>query len=167
MGVFMYLRFIFDRNIKIGRRSRISWSVLIKNSQGDIKLGNYFHAKRNTTIHAVGGSINIDNNCFINESCEIVSMKRILIGKNCKIGPGVYIYDHNHGIFDRENYSKEEIIIGDNVWIGANAVILKGSHIGDNCIIGASSIISGIIEDNCIVHNNNKLIIKSIIKGEE
>ena len=48
--------------------------------------------------------------------------------------------------------------IGDNVWIGENLVILAGASIGDGCIVGANSVITGSIPDHCIVVGNNKII---------
>lgn len=50
-----------------------------------------------------------------------------------------------------EKYICDDVYIGKNTWIGANAVILKGSHIGDNCVIGAGSVILGDVADNTLV----------------
>ena len=59
-----------------------------------------------------------------------------------------------------DQYGSFRIIIGNNCWIASNVVILKGTKIGNNCVIGAGCIVSGIIPDNSIVRlsNNNYII---------
>ena len=58
------------------------------------------------------------------------------------------IYDHDH-IFDKETgvdrkkYKVAPVVIGKNCWIGANAVILRGTTIGDNCVVGAGCVLKG------------------------
>lgn len=158
-----FIRFKLKRNIHVGRVCLASFYSSIKAQfGGKVKIGTGFHSRRNVTVHADGGEIFIDNNCFINEGCVIVSKEKVSIGENCKFGPGVYIYDHNHGIKDREEYSFSPVSIGNNVWIGANAVILKGSKIGDNCVIGASTVVSGEVKENTIVYNKREMIFKPI-----
>ena len=62
----------------------------------------------------------------------------------------------------RESIVKQEVIIGDNVWIGNGSIILKGVHIGDNVIIGAGSIVNKDIPSNCIAVGNPAKIVKKI-----
>ena len=73
------------------------------------------------------------------------------IGKNCSVSPGVVFAPvslHNNSLWLRENNilsqyeSKKKIIIGDDVWIGANSTILPGIEIGNSCIIGANTLVN-------------------------
>ena len=77
----------------------------------------------------------------------IVSHDRVFIDEGTIIAPHVYIYDHDHkienGIVSRNTYNKKAVYIGKNVWIGANTVILRGTEIGDNCVIVAGCVIKG------------------------
>ena len=114
-----------------------------------------------------GAKISIGDNCRIN-GAYIHAQKSIVIGKNCVIATGVNIIDSNgHQVkslnrtIGRDN--PEDIIIGDNVWIGMNATILKGTMIGDNSIVTAGSVIKGIVPPDSIA-STNKLIIKEIKK---
>ena len=70
--------------------------------------------------------------------------------------------NHNHELnnvpFRFQGYSGERVIIGKNCWIGCNASILSGVKIGDNCVIGASSVITKDIPDNSIVVGVNRIL---------
>ena len=100
------------------------------------------------------GKIIIKKNTFLNNNCQIIAHKNIEIGKNVSFGPNVLVYDHDHA-FNQNGiilgkYNCDDVIIGDNVWIGANSVILKGSKIGNNSIIAAGSIVKGNVPENTV-----------------
>ena len=107
--------------------------------------------------------IEIGENCFFNNGCIVICRKNIKIGNNCSFGPNVMIFDHDHDMNSddyRKNFICKEIRIGSNVWIGANTIILKGTSIGDNCVIAAGSIVMGQIEDNSIYYNRREIVKK-------
>lgn len=95
-----------------------------------------------------GASIELGERAYLNADCKLVSHERIQIGQDTIIGPNVLFFDHDH-VFDvetgvkRKEYKSSEIVIGDNCWIGAGAIILRGTHVGDNCVIGAGSVVKG------------------------
>lgn len=111
--------------------------------------------------------ITIGNNCRIN-GAYIHAKKSITIGNNCVIASGVNIIDSNgHQTLstDRTIGSDipSEIIIGNNVWIGINVIVLKGSRIGDNCVLAAGSVVKGEIPSNTIVRTN-QINLEKIVK---
>ena len=57
-------------------------------------------------------------------------------------------------------FKNKKIIIGNNVWIGANAIILKGARIGDNAVIAAGTVVMGDVPDNSVGYNRKELEIK-------
>lgn len=132
------------------------------------KYGQHFNFRNNTTILIEeGGYIELGSNCFLNNGTSITSMIGIVIGNNCIFGENVKIYDHNHVFKDinkpirEQGFSLKPISIGNNCWIGSNAVILRGVNIGDNCVIGAGCVISEDIPINSIVRFNcNNLLIE-------
>jgi acetyltransferase-like isoleucine patch superfamily enzyme len=92
--------------------------------------------------------------------------KKIQIGDNTAIGPNVLIFDHNHDYLSddfRNNYICDDIIIGNNVWIGGGAIILAGSKIGDNSVIAAGTIVNTTIPSNTVYYNKRTGISKQII----
>lgn len=117
-------------------------------------------------------TLEIGENCEFGDNTHIVALHEVKIGKNVLLASKVFISDTNHGIykglrqdspFTRPNDRKltyNPVYIGDNVWVGENVVILAGSQIGDGCIIGANSVISGKIPSNSIVVGCNKIIKK-------
>lgn len=98
-------------------------------------------------------------------------MKNIEFGENCLIGGGTKFFDGDH-VFkkDRNNlieispteFKTSPIKIGNNVWTGANCIVLKGVTIGDNVILGAGCIIHKDIPPNSLVTNHQELNIKTL-----
>ena len=122
---------------------------------GLITIGNYNQNRGRTWLICDGGDLNIGSHCFFNTNSSITCMSSITIGDNCKFGNNLVIVDHDHN-YRRKDESEPEFIstpvsIGDNTWVGANVVILRGTKIGKNCVIGAGSVVKGIISDNSIL----------------
>ncbi len=93
---------------------------------------------------------------YINRNTFLDAIESLVIGRNCAIGPGCYITDHDHGTnlnFSPLNQPMVAIPtkIGDRVWIGANVTILKGVTIGDDAIIGAGSVVTKNVPEKAIV----------------
>lgn len=115
------------------------------------------------------GQVSIGDNTFFNNSCSINSQGFVNIGNNCLFGENVKIYDHNH-IFNTSNkiidegFSVGDVRIGNNCWLGSNVVILKGTNIGDNCVIAAGSVVSGKVPDNHIYRSKKTQEIEAIIR---
>ncbi|MFH1154351.1 MAG: DapH/DapD/GlmU-related protein [Pseudomonadota bacterium] len=103
-------------------------------------------------------------------SCYIQARNKIIIGHNVRFGPGVGLISSNHSIDDYDKHVKTDpITIGNNVWIGMNAVILPGVSIGDNVVIGAGSVVSQDIPSNTIAAGNpcRPIKEKGAYKGEQ
>ena len=84
------------------------------------------------------------------------------LGNNVNIGQNTVITTTNHNIYDhREIGEKKGIVIGNNVWIGANCCIVAGVNIGDNVTIGAGCTIrQNIPSDSLVIQEPNSIIIK-------
>ena len=139
--------------------------LAIKN-KGRISLGKRTTAFRRVTLVANGGNLKFGNFVFLNRNCIVIALHQITIGNSCIFGPGVTIYDHDHkfsydGIIPGK-YSTSPVIIEDNCWIGANATILRGTHIGEGCVIGAGTVVKGEIPPHSIVTSNREMVIKPI-----
>lgn len=121
-----------------------------------------------------GAQISIGRNTRIHGSC-IHAYKRISIGKNCLIAANCQIFDGNGhdlsfpDVANRINTKGDakEIIIEDNVWIGANSIILPGVRIGYGSVIAAGSVVVKEIPQMCLAGGNPARIIKSYIQNND
>lgn len=120
-----------------------------------------------------GVNIEIGENTFVNTNCMFLDDNLIRIGKNGLIAPYVQIYTAVHPlkasdrIFQesgspRYRTSTKPVIIGDNVWIGGNSVILPGVTIGNNVTIGAGSVVTKDIPDDTLALGNPCRVVKDL-----
>lgn len=126
--------------------------------------GKAFSFRKRFTVNVNdGGKLVIGNYVFFNNDCSINCKDEIIIGNNCIFGENVRIYDHNHRFSNylkpiiEQGYTLKSVHIGENCWIGSNVVILPGSNIQSDSIIGAGCVISGDIPKGVIVTSNREL----------
>lgn len=103
-----------------------------------------------------GGKMQIGKNFGMSNGCVVTAYEHITIGDNVMLGPNVLIYDQDHdyraeGGVAAMKFKTAPIIIGNNVWIGANTLILRGTTIGDNCVIGGGAVIKGTYPSNSVI----------------
>ncbi len=168
---------LFNHGILVGENTIIDYKTVIINKMSVIKLGKNVYLRSNakgyqagmpfpTTLLAdvKGALIEIGDNCRVN-GAYIHAQKSIKIGSNCVIASGVNILDTNgHELYSYDRTvnrdSPEEVVIGNNVWIGLNAIILKGTVIGDNAVVSAGSIVKGTFEPNSLIVGNPAKTVK-------
>lgn len=117
-----------------------------------------------------GFNIEVGKNFFANYNCTILDVGKVKIGDNCQIAPNVSIYTAGHPIHpDSRNSMYEygiDVTIGDNCWIGGNAVICPGVRIGDNVVIGAGSVVTKDIPSWSVAAGNPCKVIKKITEED-
>jgi acetyltransferase-like isoleucine patch superfamily enzyme len=115
-------------------------------------------------------TLQIGNGTFIGHGCGFNIGERIQIGNNCLIATNVLIYDldgHPLDAVRRRNHEPtppdqiEPVLIGDDVWIGSGAMILKGVKIGDRAIIAARSVVTKDVAMDAIVAGNPAKVISA------
>ncbi len=115
-----------------------------------------------------GDKIYIDDDSGIGEGSYLVSMDKIEIGKNVMIGPEVMMLTGGHDYKDPDKLLVDQkiicapILISDDVWIGARAIILPGVSIGQRSIVAAGSVVTKDVGENVIVAGNPARRIKAI-----
>lgn len=152
-------------NTRINSSARFGGVGLI-DCQGGVELLNNA-AVMTATKQA---SLEIGQNVFVNRNVIIACRKHIAIGEGTVIGPNVVIYDHDHRFNAngrvKENepnpYKESDVIIGKNVWLGAGAIILRGTTIGDGSIIAAGAVVKGNIPEGVLVRRDNNNIIEKL-----
>jgi len=103
-----------------------------------------------------GAKFKIGNGSYIAFNSRIFAEKEIIIGTNCAISWDVEMIDtdfHRLSMSD-DSIRREGIHVGDNVWIGAGARLIKGVNLGNNVIVAAGSLVTGSFQDNTIVAGN-------------
>lgn len=147
------------QGMRIGRGARFSsldvtWPHKV--SLGDrcsLEHGIYLNA---AGPYTEGVSIEIGEGCFIGTGCEFNVTSRLTIGRCCLIAAGTRFIDHNHGtVCDAFMKDQPEttgpIIIGPDVWIGANALILQGVTIGEGAVVAAGSVVTRSVAPYAVV----------------
>lgn len=137
---FSSLRVTWPHQVRIGNQCRIEHDV-------------YFHFDG---IYKPGPGITIGNHCFIGAGTEFNISELIEIGDHCQIASGCRFVDHNHGKapgapIGKQPCSSSPISLGEDVWIGANAVILEGVQIGSGAIVAAGAVVTRSVPSNAIV----------------
>lgn len=110
----------------------------------------------------VGDKTNINRYC-----CLWASLKaRIIIGKNCLTGSNVTILTSKYSVSGRRNFREnpsieQDVVIEDDVWLGANVVVLPGVRIGKGSVIGAGAVVSRDVPPFSVVVGPRSKIIKT------
>lgn len=110
---------------------------------GRFTVNGYYMMYADSYIRVVSGGKLTVGEGFINEGCQITCASQVTIGHGCVIARDVVIRDYDGHTLEKENYAiAAPIAIGNHVWIGNRAMILKGVTIGDGAVIAAGSIVT-------------------------
>lgn len=158
---------------KKGAQISLGDNVTVKSSFLSNLVGLY--SRTIIVTRAPGAKIEIGNNVGIS-GATIYARKGIYIGDNTAIGGNCKILDNDfHPIETEERLMllrrkdggdatdlipSKEIHIGRNCFIGCNTIILKGTVLGDNCVVGAGAVVSGKFDDNCVIAGNPAKVIR-------
>lgn len=135
-------------------------NALCKNG---VKIGNNFSLGRNSTIECtgvireLGEGLTIGNDVGISPNAFISVRGSVTIGDNTIFGPGVKIFAENHIFTDKntpiylQGATRKGVSIGEDCWIGADAVILDGVSIGKGCVIAGGAVVNKDVPDFTIV----------------
>ena len=140
----------------------VSWSGVLCGRNVKIKRGISFGPPGSFR------NVSIGDNSFLNENVRFGSAGRIKIGMNCSIGPGASFETVNHP-YDSDAKKRISVIhdveVGDNVWIGSNAVILPDVSIGSNSIIAAGAVVTESIAPHSLVGGVPARLIRFVNEG--
>ena len=133
---------------------------------GELHIGSGFKMRDGAKLRVRrGAKCSMGRNVSINSGNVINCQSSITLGDDVILSPNVQIYDHDHDYACQGGVAAGRFItgpveIGSNVWIGANCVILRGTKIGDGCVIGANTVVKGEIPANSVVYQERNNIIK-------
>jgi acetyltransferase-like isoleucine patch superfamily enzyme len=133
---------------------------------GVLEIGEKFKMRDGAKIRVRKGAVcKIGKNTSVNCNNMIACHEMIIIGDDVQLSPNVQIYDHDHdfraeGGVKAGKYQTGSVEIGNNVWIGANTIILRNTKIGDNAVIGAGSIVKGEVPASMVLVQKRDSVIK-------
>ena len=134
------------RRFALGRHSVVESFCCINNAVGDVIIGDYTRVGLHNTI-----------------------IGPVTIGNHVNLAQGITVTALNHNFseadkrIDEQGVSTGQVVIGDDVWIGANAVVLPNVSIGRHCVIAAGAVVTKNVPDGCVVAGVPAKIIKRLL----
>ena len=159
--IFRYLIWKF-RGVNFSGFCHIEKGVEFQRYLNNITIGRNVTIKKGTIICSCNpdARITIGENTTIGYWSLIFASEEIKIGKNCLIAPKAHILDSNHKIsrnhpINTQDNSTGMVSIGDDVWLGSNVTVLKSSSIRNGCVIGANSVVKGVMSEFAVYASDN------------
>ena len=113
-----------------------------------------------------GGVLEIGERVFINYGCSISANQSVRIGDRCSLGTHVIIMDNDYHRTDPERRDElppsAPVVLEANVWLGARVIVLKGTTVGRDSVIGAGSVVTRDIPPRCVATGVPARVIKEL-----
>lgn len=139
---------------------------IVVTKRGRLIIGDMLEARRMDYISAQDGVMKIGNNVFMNQNVSVTCMESVNIGDRCIIANNVVIVDHDHD-FVKGGFVSAPVKLENDVWIGANATVLKGVTIGEGAIVAAGSVVNKDVPAHTMVAGAPARVIKEIKRVAE
>ena len=162
-----YLRLLVRlglRKLRFGRRLVLDGlafigpgCVLQAGKNARIELGRWSWLGHGCKLRCHEGVISIGAKTVLGQECTISAYQHVSIGRECVIADRVMLIDFDHGVVEVERpirlqgIYKRDVHVGNNVWIGYGACILRGVTVGDNAVIGTNAVVTRDVPDNAVV----------------
>jgi len=155
--------------VQLGSRVRV-WGNPWIQCHGKLTVGDRVRMKSTIARLEIGvgsqGALEIGESAFINYGCSIAATMLIRIGARCSIGTHVIMMDNDFHEVSPERRSQmppsAPIILGENVWVGARAIILRGVTIGAHSVIGAGSVVAHDVPERVVAAGVPARVLRSI-----
>jgi acetyltransferase-like isoleucine patch superfamily enzyme len=167
MASFKYARLLvrmLRRKLWLGSRLKLDGiafvgpRVVLQVGKGArIELGRWSWVGHGTKIRCHEGLVSIGAKTVMGQECTISAFQHVKIGRECVIADRVMFIDFDHGVVEVERpirlqgIYKRDVNVGNNVWIGYGACILRGVTVGDNAIIGTNAVVTKDVPANAVV----------------
>jgi acetyltransferase-like isoleucine patch superfamily enzyme len=150
--------------LRLGRRLRLEGLAFIgpgcslEVRRGAVlELGRWSWLGHGCKVRCHEGFVSIGAKSVLGQECTISAYQHVSIGRECVIADRVMLIDFDHGMVEVERpirlqgIYKRDVRVGNNVWIGYGACILRGITVGDNAVIGTSAVVTKPVPENAVV----------------
>lgn len=162
VSLFIYLKYKLLYGKRFSAPMPQAWGkrfcVHMAGAGSKISFGRKAVVRDGMTLRVEGGELSIGDKCFFNTNMSITCVDKITIGDNCQFANNIVIVDHDHDYKKGVGcgFVSAPITLGNNVWVGANAVILRGVTIGDNAVISAGSVVRKDVPANTVFYQKRE-----------
>jgi acetyltransferase-like isoleucine patch superfamily enzyme len=122
-----------------------------------LELGRWSWVGHGCKIRVHEGKVSIGAKTVLGQECTVSAFQSVSIGRECVIADRVMMIDFDHGMVEVERpirlqgIYKRDVRVGNNVWIGYGACILRGVTVGDNAVIGTNAVVTKDVPANAVV----------------
>ncbi|HEY5977193.1 MAG TPA: acyltransferase [Solirubrobacterales bacterium] len=140
---------------------------------GRIELGRFVWLGDGTKIRCHEGVVEVGAKTVMGQECTISAYQRVRIGEQCVIADRAMFIDFDHGVVEtdrpirQQGIYKRDVEVGNNVWIGYGACILRGVRVGDNAIVGTNCVVTRDVPANAVVAGIPARVIRMREEPEE
>ena len=122
-----------------------------------VHLGRWSWLGHGCKVRCHEGEVHIGARSVLGQECTITAYQHVTIGRECIVADRVMFIDFDHGVADVERpireqgIYKQDVRVGHNVWIGYGAAFLRGVTVGDNAVVGTSSVVTRDVPPDAVV----------------
>jgi acetyltransferase-like isoleucine patch superfamily enzyme len=122
-----------------------------------LRIGRWAWIGHGCKIRVHEGEVSIGAKSVIGQECTLSAFQHISIGRECIVADRVMLIDFDHGVTEVERPTrlqgiyKRDVRVGHNVWMGYGACVLRGVSIGENAIVGTSTVVTKDVPANAVV----------------
>jgi acetyltransferase-like isoleucine patch superfamily enzyme len=131
-----------------------------------LRIGRWAWIGDGSKIRVHEGEVSIGAKTVMGQECTISAYQHVQIGRECIVADRVMLIDFDHGVVEVERpirlqgIYKRDVRVGHNVWIGYGACILRGVLVGDNSIVGTSTVVTRDVPENAVVGGSPARVIR-------
>ena len=122
-----------------------------------LSMGRWSWIGHGSKVRVHEGEVSIGAKTVLGQDCTISAYQSVSIGRECILADRVMLIDFDHGVTEVERpirlqgIYKRDVRVGNNVWMGYGSCILRGVSVGDNSVIGTSSVVTRDVPENAVV----------------
>jgi acetyltransferase-like isoleucine patch superfamily enzyme len=157
----------YGRRLKLDGLAFVGPKVVLQiGRHGRVELGRWSWLGHGTKVRCHEGVVSIGAKTVLGQECTISAYQHVSIGRECVIADRVMLIDFDHGMVEvdrpirEQGIYKRDVRVGNNVWIGYGACILRGVTIGDNAVIGTNSVVTKDVPANAVVGGRPATLIR-------